>query len=306
MDLEILLKLGEETKNIRNAVKKLIKVGISDKEIIDFIETKIFELGYLPSFPAMVVFNEEAAHYTIYNEERKIEKGDLVNVDFGLSFEGWITDNAITLEVETKEHTKLLEVSEKILNTIIDKMEIGVELWELGKISDEMAKENNFNSIHNLCGHQIKQYELHAGANIPNYNNNDKTKICDNSQYAIEPFITYGDPMIKSDKNCNIIHLKNDKNIRDIIAKKLLIHIRKNFPKLPFSKRWLIDEVIQKLTNGKIKGFSKRQVDLGIESLKKEGIIYEYDLLVTTDKKLVSQFEHCVVFKDGKKYIITK
>ncbi len=307
-NMEILMMLGKYTREIRADVSKIIKVGQDITEIIDFIENKIFEKGYLPSFPAMVSINDMAAHYTVYDEGYILKNGDVIKVDFGVSSEGFITDNAFTVEIGTNKHSKLIETAKACLDAAMEKVDFQVTMSDIGKVVNNIAKEAGFNSVHNLTGHQIARNDLHCGLSVPNYENNDGAMVKNNMQLAIEPFITYGQPLIKAVRGSNILQLKSESPIRDPIAMKILKHIRENFPKLPFSKRWLINEVLKNNLKSKttFSGFDKRKVNYAIRILKKHNIIYEYDELGTIDGEIVAQFEDCVVFQDNKKTIITR
>lgn len=308
LDIGILNELGKLTKSIRSEVSKLIDVGVDITVLIDFIENRIFEGGYLPSFPAMVSINSMAAHYTVFDEGYVLQKGDVIKVDFGISKEGYISDNAFTVEVGSDEHKDLIETAKACLDKALEVVNYGVSMKEVGSSVETIAKEKGFNTIHNLSGHQIGRYDLHCGLSVPNCDNGDPSKVKEDTLLAIEPFVTYGQPMIKACGLSNILHLKNDGPVRDPIAMKLLKHIREHFPKLPFSKRWLVDSVLKEnlKSNPKFSGFDKRKVSYGVKILKKYGILYEYDELGTVDNKIVAQFEDCVVFNDGKKSIITR
>ena len=300
----ILKKLGKFSKEIKKEILKFSKVGFSDLDIINYIEKKIFEKGYLPAFPCMVCINEVAAHYTIFETPKFFKKSDLVTVDFGISHKGIICDTAISFEIETNKHKKLMEVNKKILDEICSKIKVGTKIFEIGELVSNLAKENNFNSIHNLSGHQISENNLHCGISIPNYNNLDEREIENNMLLAIEPFITYGENKVCDCFNSNILVLKKDTQTRDIIARRILNHIKENYKYLPFSKRWLVKDFINNLDKNRV-GFRKQDVLYGVEILKRQEILYEYSALKTIDDKVVSQFEHTIFFFDGKKYIIS-
>lgn len=293
-DFEILLNLGKFTNELKKKVFSLPKTGTNILEIIEFIENSIFDAGYLPAFPCTVCINEQAAHFTVFDEEIILKKGDLVKVDFGVSFNGIITDTAFTIEIDDNKHEKLMDANKDALNSAVDFIEIGSDLGSIGKRVEIIAKDNGFSSIKNLSGHEIGKNDLHCGLQIPNYDNGSKKKIIDGMEIAIEPFLTYGEPMIKEDKLGNILHLKNNKPVRDPIAKNILKYIVENFPYLPFSKRWLL------------KNFDKKKVEYGVKILKREGILYEYRILVSSSNDLISQFEDTVVFFDNKKTIVTR
>jgi len=306
LNIEIMEELGCLTAKIRKEVSKLLKSGVMVSEIINFIEIEIFKRGFLPAFPATVSINEVAAHYTIFDDDIMIKKGDVVKVDFGLSNQGFITDNAFTVEIETNKYEKLLEINKKALDRALEISNVGVSMSEIGKEVNLIAKSNGFETIHNLAGHQVGINDLHCGLSVPNYENFDTSKILENNMLAIEPFLTVGSPKVKNGSNSNILHLVGTKSVRDPIAKKLLIHIKENYPKLPFSKRWLVKDIICSLNSNQKNGFDIKRVNYGINVLKKNGILHEYEKLVSVDGSIISQFEDMVVFIDNKKKIITR
>ena len=308
LDLNLLEELGAFTRQLRKEVSMLPKEGVSINSIIDYIEKKIFDNGYLPAFPATVSINDIAAHYTVFDEEIILKKGDLIKIDFGVSYKGFITDNAFTVEVDSNEHEELMRANFRGLNTALEKSDVGVSMGEIGEVVESEARNKGFRVIENLTGHQIANNNLHCGLSVPNYNNGDRSKIEDNMELAIEPFFTYGVPRVKNAGGGNILHLKNYKPVRDVIAKKVLNYIKEYYPVLPFSKRWLVKEIVCGIREGEvvISAFDKRKVLYALRILKREGIVYEYDALATEDGALVSQFEDTVVFVDGKKSIITR
>jgi len=308
LNIDILKELGKFTKEIRHNVSKMINVGIDITDIIDFIENSIFKEGYLPSFPAMVSKNDMAAHYTIFDEGYILQKGDVIKVDFGISKEGYISDNAFTVEVGSNDHAELIKTAKACLDKALEVVDIDIPMKEIGSAVSKVAKDKGFNTIHNLSGHQIGRHDLHYGLSIPNTDNGDSSKVGPNMLLAIEPFVTYGKPLIKACGPSNILHLKKDAPVRDPIAMKLLKHIREHFPKLPFSKRWLVDSVLKNNLNSNTSftGFEKRKVLYGIKILKKYGILYEYDELGTIDGEIVAQFEDSVMFEGKIKTIITR
>lgn len=303
---ELLLQLGKQTHSIKEKVYEKLVEGVDIEGILSFIEIEIFSKGYFPSFPAMISLNDMAAHYTIFDEGKVLKRGDVVKVDFGMSYNGFLTDTAFTVEIGTQNHKTLIDTARACLEQGVESMESGVELRKVGENVDSVAKKHGFNTIHNLSGHQIAQYNLHYGLSIPNYDNGDTTQIPLTCQFAIEPFVTYGDPKVKPVRPSNILQLVKYKPLRDPIAMKLLRHIKNTFPYLPFSKRWLVQELLDTSLKGQVpfKGFDKSKVLYGISILKKHGCIHEYDELGTVDGSIVAQFENCVVFIDGVKTVL--
>ncbi|RLI99880.1 MAG: hypothetical protein DRP06_02810 [Candidatus Aenigmatarchaeota archaeon] len=133
LNLKLLEKLGRYTHRIRKGVACKLQFGTKISEITNFVKKKIFEKGYLPAFPCSVCVNNFAAHYTPFDKEYEFKKGEVVKIDFGISHKGFITDNVFTVEIGSDKYDKLLKANLEALNLQIEKIDCGVEMWELGK-----------------------------------------------------------------------------------------------------------------------------------------------------------------------------
>jgi methionyl aminopeptidase len=293
-DTALLEELGAFTRQLRKEVSKLVVNGASALSIIEYIEQAMEKQGYFPAFPATISVNDVAAHFTVFDEDLILKKGDVVKVDFGVSKNGMITDNAFTIEIDTHKYDQLLLANKEALDAIMAEVNRGKSMHELGLIVWQTAQKYGFETIHNLSGHQVGYNKLHCGLSVPNYGNGDMKRVEENMELAIEPFLTLGSPKVKAGGNSNILHLLRVKPVRDPIAKKVLDVIKAKYPVLPFSKRWLL------------KDFEKQKVAYAVQILKKEGVLFEYEKLVTVDAAIVAQFEDTVVFAKNKKMIITR
>ncbi|MFW5705111.1 MAG: type II methionyl aminopeptidase [Nanoarchaeota archaeon] len=303
-NLEILEELGKFTKKLRKQTSKLIKKGTKISEIINFVEKSIFDAKCLPAFPCTVCINDVAAHYTIFDEDYEIKKGDVVKIDFGISKDGFITDNAFTIEIETNRYKEILDANFDALNKQLELVSVGISMSELGRIPENNAAKVGCQTIHNLSGHQIERNNLHVGLSVPNYENKNLSRIQNNSCFAIEPYFSLGSNLIKEGQKGNILELTGTGPVRDVIAKTVLNHIKKKFSYLPFSKRWLLQETSEYLGLGP--GFEKNKLEYALKILKKEKRIYEHSRLVSIDGSINTQFEDTVLIINGEKKIITR
>ncbi|MFT4244275.1 MAG: M24 family metallopeptidase [Candidatus Woesearchaeota archaeon] len=311
--------VNQFTAKLHKKSEGLITEGVKASKIINSIEKEMFSNGYLPSFPAMLAINEIAAHWTHFEEDDFVlKRGDVVCVDFGASKDGYIADMAYTIVVggssgdnnRDEKILNLLEANKQALNSAIEVSNVGVSMSEIGRSVYETAQKFGCNTIHNLSGHQILRNVLHAGLNVPNYPSEDRTTISQNVHLAIEPFLTYGEPKIITKGGSNILHLKSTKPTRDIIAKQVLDTIKKSFPALPFSKRWLLDSIKEELCEELVtwKTFSKQKLLRALSSLKQSGHIIEYDCLQSASGDIVTQFEHSIWYGEveDEKQVLTK
>lgn len=293
-DTALLEELGAFTKQLRKDISSRVVLGASALSLIEYMEDSINAKGYFPAFPATISVNDVAAHFTVFDDDVILKKGDVVKVDFGVSKNGMITDNAFTVEIDTHNYDLLLKANREALDAVMQEVERGKSMHELGAVVWNVAHKYGFETIHNLSGHQVGPNKLHCGLSVPNYANSDMKRVEENMELAIEPFLTLGSPKVKSGGNSNILHLLRVKPVRDPIAKKVLDYIKEHFSVLPFSKRWLL------------KMFDKQKVIYAVQILKKEGVLFEYEKLVTIDGAIVAQYEDTVLFAKGKKTILTR
>ena len=278
-------KAGRLTAEAREFGKTLVKTGASLLKVTEKIEKEIYNLGGKPAFPVQISVNEIAAHYNPSNNDTYVFKaGDLVKLDLGVHINGCIGDTAITIDLGN--NGELVAASEYALKEALKVVRPGVKIGEIGRIIGESIIEKGFKPVKNLSGHEIKEYEEHAGLTIPNFDNKDGTKLKQGQIIAIEPFATDGVGFVDEGKDSEIYKAVRQKNTRDNIARDVLMKALVDYKNLPFAKRWLIEK------------FPEFKVNYALRLLEKEEILYRYNQLVERTRGLVSQAEHTVLVED--------
>ena len=170
-ELEKLRKAGNIAKQVREYAKSIIKKNMKLLDIAEQIESKIIELGGELAFPTNLSINEIAAHYTPSHDDETIAHG-LLKIDFGVHIDGFISDTAFSIDLKnSEENKKLIETAEQCLKSAIKAVEENNSLGKIGSSIQETAEQAGFSPVQNLSGHEIAQYNLHAGITIPNYDN---------------------------------------------------------------------------------------------------------------------------------------
>lgn len=291
---EALIKAGKIARQVREEVESMIKPGAKLYDIAEFVERRIAELGGKPAFPCNLSLNEIAAHYTPYKGDKTVLKeGDYLKVDLGVHIDGYIADTAVTFRVGMEEDD-LMAASKEALENAISVIRAGVKISEIGKAIEETIRGYGFNPIVNLSGHKIERYKLHAGVSIPNiYRPNDNYVLKEGDVIAIEPFATTGAGQVIEVPPALIFMYVRDRPVRMGQARRLLMHIKKEYNGLPFAYRWL-------------QGFMPEgQLKLALAQLDKVGAIYSYQILREVRGGLVTQFEHTVIVEKDGAYITT-
>lgn len=290
-----LKKAGKIAKNALRLSEKLLKPEAPLLEIADTIEQYIIDHGGYPAFPVNISINDVAAHYTPdINDKSVIREGDVVKVDLGVHIEGWIVDAAITIEINDNKYKELIKASKEALDSVRKILKKGISISEVGSVIERTITNYGFKPIYNLSGHKIDRYILHAGINIPNYNNKAHIQISDGI-YAVEPFATNGVGYVRDGPSSTIYILQKTTGIRIPSLKKFVDEIFKKYRTLPFAKRWLYRDF------GK-----KYNIDLYVNLLKKNNILYEYPILVEKSGGIVSQWETTFYINGGVQDLLSE
>ena len=192
---------GKVTGYILNALKELIKPGISTMDIDSFVEKTVkaygmtaAEKGYC-GYPASVCtsVNEEVVH-GIPSKKRILREGDIVSVDLVVEYKGYMADAARTYAVG-----KISPEAEHLIRTAEDAFWKGIEFAKVGyRLSDishniqTVVEGEGFGVIRDFVGHGIGGH-MHEDPQIPNYGKPGKgPRLQAGMTLAIEPMICQG------------------------------------------------------------------------------------------------------------------
>jgi methionyl aminopeptidase len=289
------VKAGKILQTARENAKKRIKPGQKLLEIAEKIESDIIEMGAKPAFPVNLSINETAAHFTpAFNEELTLKETDLLKVDLGAHIDGFIADAAFSIN-PSNDFAKLIEASEKALENALASVKQGATIGKIGEEIEKTIKAYGFNPIQNLSGHELGEFQQHAGISIPNISRNDSRKLEAGHAYAIEPFATNGKGFVKESMQSEIFALDEPKQVRNSQARQILEFILDNYDTLPFAERW-----IAKAKELKLSEFQRK---IAMRELLKNKCIKAYPVLKEENGKLVSQTETSI-FINEKEVII--
>ncbi len=215
----IIIKTDEEIEGIRKAsiivaevlefAREIVAPGIMTKEIDEKIREFIKKRGGYPAFlgyrgfPASscISLNDEVVHGIPGN--RRVKEGDLVKVDVGVVYNGYVGDAAITIivgEVPQKVR-KLVETTERALYRGIEKAQPGNRLSDISHAIQETAEKEGFSVVRELGGHGVG-LKLHEEPFVPNYGPPGRGPLLKRGMtLALEPMVNMGQPHVKTKKD---------------------------------------------------------------------------------------------------------
>ena len=256
-------------------------------EVTNKIEKFVIDNNGELAFPTNLAVNNVGAHWTPSSKSKDMfGNGDLVKLDVGVHIDGYIGDNALTVEIGSSKYSKMIEASREALNAAIEVAAPGVNTGMIGYAVQDVIEGYGYRPIANLTGHGIKRYNLHSGVSIPSIRERGGAVLKSGDVIAIEPFATDGAGRVGGKRNSNIYHLRQVRKIRDEKATELMTEIQNRYHGLPFAERWL--HSIQD------------DVTKNLQKLLRSGVVSYYPILDELGKGMVTQAEHTVMInKDG-------
>ena len=119
-EIDLMRESGKVTGYILKELENFVKPGITTADINKFVEDTIRKAGMIPTFlgyggfpaSACVSINEEVVH-GIPDKKRYLQEGDIVSVDVGSTYKGYVSDAARTYPVGQVSETaaKLIKVT---------------------------------------------------------------------------------------------------------------------------------------------------------------------------------------------------
>ncbi|NVM38700.1 MAG: M24 family metallopeptidase, partial [Candidatus Lokiarchaeota archaeon] len=173
------------------------------------------------------------------------------------------------------------------------------KLYELGEVIAQKIINRGLRPIINLGGHELKQYNLHAGPFIPNYKEKMHNQVLKpGDAYACEPFATSGIGKVENGRDAYIYRFV--KRIKKNMPYEHLAYmnkIEKNFKHLPFSPRWIENNNL----------ISKNKIQRTLETFIGKKILDKYPILLEKTREPVAQEEHTIILDmEGNKIVTTR
>jgi methionyl aminopeptidase len=187
-------------------LREVIRDGITTAEIDRIAEELTLKKNARPAFkgyrgfPASVCIsiNEEVVH-GIPSAKRIVKNGDVVGLDFGVIFDGFFGDSAVTVPIGEipPEVQNLLAVTERALYSAIAAAIPGNYISDVSAAIQNLAEAHHFGIVREFCGHGIGR-ALHEDPPVLNYVQSGKgPKVKPGLVIAIEPMINLGTEKVK-------------------------------------------------------------------------------------------------------------
>lgn len=197
---------GRITGEALLVARDMVRPGISTYEIDQAIRRYIEKCGATPAFlgyggfpaSACISINDEVIH-GIPSKKRILKDGDIVKIDTGATYKGYVGDSARTIPVGnvSDEAKKLIEVTRNSFWKGIEALQIDNRLGDVGHAIDSLVVENGFSTVRRYVGHGIGT-DMHESPDVPNFGTAGRgIRLCAGMTLAIEPMVNVGTYEVK-------------------------------------------------------------------------------------------------------------
>ena len=199
-EINLMKQAGNIVALVHAAMKDAIKEGVTTKEL-DELAFKIIKenkadptfLGY-HGFPGTICasINEQVVH-GIPSNDVILKNGDVVSIDVGATFKGFVGDSAWTYPVGeiTEEKKMLLKATEESLFAGLEHMKSNDRLENVAGAIEDVAKKYNLGIVRQYGGHGVGR-QMHEDPFVFNYRTNSPIVLLKGMTIAIEPMLNLG------------------------------------------------------------------------------------------------------------------
>ena len=199
-EIEIMKKAGRLVAQSHELVRKNIKAGVTTKELDLLVEDFLRSQNAIPTFKGYNGFpfsicasvNEEVVHG--FPSERKLQNGDIISVDIGATFEGYVGDSAKTFIVGEADAEKkhLVEATRQSFYEGLKFAKLSYRLSDISHAIQQYAESQGLSVVRDYVGHGVGK-KMHESPQVPNFGKPNKgPRLQEGMVLAIEPMINAG------------------------------------------------------------------------------------------------------------------
>ena len=202
-ELQTMREAGRINAEVLSTVRALIQPGISTADLNAAAEEVLQGHGCYspfkgygqPPYPASICtsVNEELVH-GIPSRKRVLHEGDIVSVDSGTVFEGFVGDAAFTAGVGdiSDDTQRLLDITRGALDAAIQQMRAGKRTGDISAAIQGYAESRGLHVTHEYTSHGVGR-QMHEAPMVPNFGDaGTGIPLRPGMTIAIEPMVLVG------------------------------------------------------------------------------------------------------------------
>lgn len=204
-EIERMRASGLIVAQVLERLSEMVVPGVTTRDLDHEAERMIVGAGAYPTFkgyhgyPSSICasINDEVVHGI--PSKRKLREGDIVGIDCGATYMGYVGDAAVTVAVGnvTEPVKRLLEATRESLYRAIAKCRVGNRLGDVCNAVQSYVEPLGYSVVKNYCGHGVGR-AMHEEPQVPNYGRPGTGPVLrEGLVIAIEPMINLGHEDVK-------------------------------------------------------------------------------------------------------------
>jgi methionyl aminopeptidase len=204
-DLAAMRPACSVARMVLDEVSDFIQPGMTTRDIDQYAAARIKEYGARSAFLGYrkypchlcISVNEQVVHGLA--GERRVEFGDIVSLDVGVIFNGFVGDTARTVAVGgcSVEAQRLMDVTEQSLYEAIPQAVPGHRVSDISRAIQNYVESHGFSVVREFVGHGVGR-TVHEEPQIPNYVDGAASPLLRAGMtLAIEPMVNAGSPEVR-------------------------------------------------------------------------------------------------------------
>ena len=205
-EIKQMMEAGRIAAGALKAAGDAVAPGVSTAYVDSIAHDYIVKHGAVPTFlgyngfPAAscISINDEVIH-GIPSKNRIIKEGDIVSIDTGATYKGYVGDNAATFAAGeiSAEARRLCDATKEALYEGIKMAVVGNRLGDIGHTTQSYCEERGFSVVREFTGHGCGRV-MHEDPSVPNYGTPGRgVRLQVGMTIAIEPMINMGTAKIR-------------------------------------------------------------------------------------------------------------
>src|ERR1017187_3556915 len=177
-----------------------IRAGVSTAELDKAAERFIRSRGAVPTFkgyrgfPGSLCASPNAMIVHGIPGPYRLERGDIISIDVGVTLGGWVADAARTFAVEevSPQARNLLSATEASLHAGVARCVAGNRMGDVSSAIQQAAEGAGLSVVRSLVGHGVGR-SMHEDPQVPNYGKPGRGPLLEEGMViAVEPMLTAG------------------------------------------------------------------------------------------------------------------
>jgi len=217
-EIEIMARAGHVVADTLAYLGECIRAGMTTAELDGLAEEHIRSQGGVPTFkgyrgfPASICTSPNSMVVHGIPGAYRVEEGDLLSVDVGVTLDGFVADSAYTFSVGTVPDSsqRLLEAGQAALEAGIAQARAGNRIGDISAAVQRATEEAGFSVVRELVGHGVGR-SMHEEPQIPNFGEPGRGPLLQPGMtLAIEPMITAGQAGVYTAEDRWSIYTRDD------------------------------------------------------------------------------------------------